>query len=66
MYEDSGFKTWLEYFGLSEYPRQLKLQGSEQVITPDKITSTGRVYHNKNYLNIWWYEPVTCVLANES
>lgn len=64
MYEDSGFKTWLEYFGLEEYPQELKLQGSNQIITPDRITSTGRVYHGDNCLNIWWYEPVVRALAN--
>ena len=58
MCRNSGFKTWLEYYKLAKYPSILKLINSDEIIKPDRITSTGRVYHRKGFLNIWWYKPI--------
>lgn len=52
--------TWLQHYGLKEYPKQLRVKGTEaEIITPDEITTTGHVRHGDGMmLNIWWYEPV--------
>lgn len=51
--------NWLEFYKLKKYPKKLKLKGSGEITLPIRITSTGRVYYNdKNYLNIWWFEPI--------